>query len=84
MTKLPCKKSEVEFIVWQDAVSQWTRGERDDAAELQLATNTSLGWPIHENNQRVVFCNGVSSTGEMDHLVIPTASIVERIKLRGK
>lgn len=82
MIKLPCAKSAVEFIVWHDAVSQWTRGQLDEAAGLDLATNINVGWAIHENEQRIVFCNGTSSTGEMDHLIIPTASIVERVRLR--
>ena len=80
--KLPCKKTDVEFIVWKDAVSQWTRGQVEEAAELALATNINVGWVIHENAERIVFSNGTSSTGEMDHLVIPTANVVERIKLR--
>ena len=34
MTDLPCKKSDVEFIVWKDAVSQWTRGQMEEATKL--------------------------------------------------
>ena len=82
MTKLPCNKSAVEFVVWKDAVSQWTRGQLDEAAELAPATNVNVGWVIHENDDRIVFCNGTSSTGEMDRLVIPTANVVRRIPLR--
>jgi len=79
--RLPCKRSDVEFIVWLDAVSEWTRGDMSSAADLQLATNVNVGWAIHENTDRIVFCNGTSSTGEMDHLVIPTASVLQRISI---
>lgn len=82
MTKLPCRKSDVMFIVWKDAVSEWTRGQLDEASSLQLAVNTNVGWVIHEDNERIVFCNGTSTTGEMDHLVIPAANVIERVPLR--
>ncbi len=81
MTKLPCRKTQVEFVIWRDAVSEWTRGQVEDAAKLQLATNVNIGWVVHENGDRIVFCNGTSSSGEMDHLVIPTANVIERIPL---
>jgi len=84
MTKLPCKRSQIEFIVWKDAVSDWTRASVDAAAELSLATNINVGWVVHQNEERLVLSNGTSSSGEMDHLVIPVANVVERIRLRGK
>jgi len=84
MLRLPCKKSEVEFIVWKDAVSQWSRGQLEEAAALALAQNVNVGWVVHENEDRIVFCNGTSSTGEMDHLVIPTPNVVQRIRLRAR
>ncbi len=41
-TKLPCKKSDVEFVVWKDAVSEWTRGYVDEAhRELQSLLKSS-------------------------------------------
>lgn len=80
-SQLPCRKSDVEFVIWKDAVSQWSRGQLDEASELGLARNVNIGWVVHENEERIVFCNGTSSTGEMDHLVIPTANVVERIRL---
>ena len=79
MTALPCRQSEVVFVVWEDAVSEWTRGDFHAAAELQLARNTSLGWIVHENERRIVLCNGTSTSGEMDHLLIPVPNIVARI-----
>ena len=82
MHTLPCRKSDVEFVVWKDAVSQWTRGQQSEAAELGLATNINVGWVVDESDERIVFCNGTSSTGEMDHLVIPTANVIQRIPLR--
>lgn len=79
MTTLPCSRSDVMFVIWEDAVSEWTRGDLHAAAELRLARNVSLGWIVHENDKRVVLCNGTSTTGEMDHLVIPTSNIVARM-----
>ncbi len=84
MPKLPCKKADVEFIFWKDAVSQWSRGQLEEAASLALAQNVNVGWVVHENEDRIVFCNGTSSTGEMDHLVIPTANVIQRVRLRAR
>jgi len=82
--KLPCRKSEIVFVVWKDAVGQSTRAQHESVAELQRATNINVGWIVHENAERLVLGHGISTTGELDHLVIPIANVVERIALRGR
>ena len=77
-TDLPCRKGCVIWIRWRDAVGNSTRAQVEDAANAQLALNTNIGWVLHENAERLVLAHGVSSTGEVDHFVIPIACIVER------
>jgi hypothetical protein len=75
---LPCRKNGLVWIRWRDAVGNSTRTQVEDAAHAQLAINTNLGWILHENGDRLVLAHGVSSSGEVDHFVIPIACIVER------
>ena len=82
MIDLPCKRSQIEFVVWRDAVGQWTRGDLQAAADLQLAINTNVGWIVHECRDRIVLCNGTSSTGEMDYLIIPAGNVIRRQRVK--
>jgi hypothetical protein len=75
---LPCRKTALVWIRWRDAVNESTRAQVEDAANAQLAVNTNIGWVLHENAERLVLAHGVSSTGEVDHFIIPIACIVER------
>jgi len=75
----PCKKSDVVFIQWLDAVQEWRRGQLEDVRGAQLATNVSIGWIVDENVDRLVLANGSSSTGEVDHIIIPTPNVLERV-----
>lgn len=78
---LPCKRSEVEFVVWKDAMGSSSRATLDALKQVSLAVNTNLGWVVSENDERIVLAHGVSDTGEIDHFVIPVNCIVERIRL---
>ena len=67
------------WIKWRDAVGVQTRFDGESIANLSLVINTNLGWIGHENEERVVLVSGISTSGEVDALVIPTHDIVERI-----
>ena len=75
---LPCKKGQIVWIRWQDAVGDSTRSQIEDARKAQLAVNLNIGWILDENAERVVLAHGTSTSGEIDHLVIPVANILER------
>ena len=79
--KLPCKKNDVVFIAWHDACCETSRVHQDAIDEVGLVTNTNIGWIAHENERRIVLAHGVSTGGEIDHLAIPTASIISRVPL---
>lgn len=83
MVKLP-HKNQIEFIVWKDAVGDSSRVMIDAVEDVALAVNTNLGWVIHENEDRIVLAHGTSTTGEVDHFVIPKNCIVERIHVSRK
>jgi len=74
---------ELVWIKWRDAVGTWSRFDGESLASLALVTNTNVGWIAHENKQRVVLVAGVSTSGEVDALVIPTHDIIERIPAHG-
>jgi hypothetical protein len=78
-SSLPCRKTDLIWVVWEDACGDSTRAQRDVVAAQQLAVNVNLGWIIHEDAKRIVLAHGTSSTGEIDHFVIPQVSILERI-----
>ena len=71
--------NELVWIKWRDAVGTWSRFDGESLANLSLVTNTNVGWVAHENEDRVVLVAGISTSGEVDALVIPTNDIVERI-----
>lgn len=71
-------KNQLEWIRWRDACAASSRAGEDELAQLRPATNVNLGWVIDENDQRVVLAHGYSSSGEIDHFVIPTACILDR------
>lgn len=81
MAKLPCKKSAIEFVVWKDAVGESTRADETALKNASLAVNTNLGWVLTENDELIVLAHGTSSSGEVDHFVIPKNCIVERLSL---
>ncbi len=76
---LPCRKADIVFITWEDACGDSTRAHQDVIKSQQLAINTNVGWLVHENEKRIVLAHGISTTGEIDHLVIPVVSILERV-----
>jgi len=80
MRQLPCKKSEIVYIVWHDALDESSRATVDVLLAARLSVNGNLGWIIHEDDTRIVLAHGNSeTTGEIDHSVIPQAMILERI-----
>jgi len=74
----PCKKSEVCWIIWRDAVGSGDRVHRDDVAQCGIIINRSLGWVAHEDESRVALAQGTSQTGELDILFIPIENITAR------
>lgn len=78
MDGLPCKKNELLFVKWKDAVGDSSRAHRDDVKNASLVTNTNIGWILHEDEERIVLAHGCSTSGEIDHFVIPKGDIVER------
>lgn len=80
-TKWPVAKKDLVWIVWKDAYGDKRNIPDEDLGSLQLTLNTSLGWIIHENAERVVLAYEMSGTGEREFSVIPTGWIVERIPL---
>lgn len=72
-------KSQLVWIVWQDAVAESTRSHVDELKDCKLVRNTNLGWIEHENEERIVLTHGFSTSGERDHFVIPKRDILERI-----
>ena len=74
---------ELVCIKWRDAVGTWSRFDGESLASLALVTNTNVGWIAHENEHRVVLVAGLSTSGEVDALVIPTNDIIERIPAHG-
>jgi hypothetical protein len=75
--KNPRPAYELVWITWQDAVGG-DRIHRDDVKSARLATNINLGWIEHEDDDRIVLCNGVGDTGEMEHVIIPVSDIIDR------
>ena len=75
---------ELVFIKWRDAVGTASRFDSESLASLALVINTNVGWLAHENEDRVVLVSGVSTSGEVDALVIPLGDIIERIPVQGK
>lgn len=74
-------KAKPEWIVWKDACGDSTRTHVDSIKLAQLVTNTNLGWVIDEDEERIVLAHGTSTSGEVDHLVIPTNCVVSRHKV---
>ena len=72
------------WIKWRDAVGTWSRFDSESLASLSLVINTNIGWVAHENDERVVLVAGLSTSGEVDALVIAKHDIVERIPVDGK
>lgn len=82
MNHLPCKPSDVVWVVWKDAVGDSTRCQADAISSVTLVTNTNLGWIIHETAEAVTLAHGVSGSGEIDLFCIPRNCIVEIIPVR--
>lgn len=80
-TPLPAQADEIVWIVWKDAMGDSTRTNFEALASVQLAINKNLGWIAHEDDERIVLANGLSSTHEVDHLTIPKSCIVERVAI---
>ena len=80
---LPCKRSDLLFIRWCDAVCDSECAQIEEARKAQLAVNVNVGWILHENADRLVLAHGLSSTGEIDFYVIPVANILERLPVIG-
>ena len=74
-------RTQVEWIVWLDACSDTTRTTMESVQEAHLVTNANLGWVVDESPQRIVLAHGRSTSGEIDHFVIPTVCVVERRRL---
>jgi len=75
----PAKNAELVWIVWADAVGESCRHHAENVAGLHLATNTNLGWVVHENERRLILAHGMSDSGELDVFAIPQNCIIERI-----
>lgn len=75
------RKNQIEWIVWRDACADSMRSHLDSVNELRLVTNANVGWVLDENEERIVLAHGQSTSGEIDHFVIPTNSIVERVRI---
>ena len=70
------------WIVWKDAYGDKRTILDEDLPSITLTTNTSIGWIIHENADRLVLAYETSGTGEREFSVIPVNWIVERIPVR--
>ena len=75
------KKNQLEWIVWKDACADSSRAHLDSIKDVQLVTNANVGWVFDENDERIVLAHGWSTSGEVDHFVIPTSCVVERQKV---
>jgi hypothetical protein len=75
--KLPDKK-ELVWITWKDAVNTSSRVHWESLKDQCLVCNSNVGWIVHETDERIVLAHGVSTSGEVDHFVIPVADIVTR------
>lgn len=75
---LPCKKSEVCWIIWRDAYGG-ERIHRDNISQGGIVINMNVGWIAHEDESRIALAQGISQSGELDVLYIPTENIVEKI-----
>ena len=71
-------KVKLEWIVWKDACGDSSRAHVDSIKQAQLVTNCNVGWVIDEDADRIVLCHGNSTSGELDHFVIPTNCVVLR------
>lgn len=78
---MPCKKSEVCWIVWRDAVGGGDRVHRDDIEQCGIVINRSLGWIAHEDDSRIALAQGLSQTGELDVIYIPVENVTDRVYL---
>jgi hypothetical protein len=74
---LPDRK-ELVWIVWKDACDSSSRVHVDSIKDVQLVCNANLGWILDENEERVVLGHGLSTSGEIDHFVIPANCIIRR------
>ena len=79
--RLPCKPSEVICLIWLDAQGESTRSNYDNVKQITLAVNSNIGWIADENDERIVFAHGSSTSGELDVFTIPKVNILERIPL---
>ena len=79
-----CPDVQLEWVIWKDAVGVSDRQQLENLKTVTLATCTNIGWVMHETEELVVLANGMLSTGEVDHLVIPKSCIVERTKVGKK
>ncbi|MGH7194627.1 MAG: hypothetical protein ACREJM_14005 [Candidatus Saccharimonadales bacterium] len=80
LDQLP-SKNRLEWVIWKDACNASCRVGVDAVKDVQLVTNANLGWVIHENAERLVLAHGQSTSGEIDHFVIPVNCILERRKV---
>lgn len=74
-------RNRIVWIKWHDAVSDTTRATDEGLRGTELAVNENIGWIAHENEQRIVLAHGLSTSGEVDHITIPTNAIIERMKV---
>ena len=79
INELPCKKSEVCWLVWRDAVGGGSRVHRDEIGACGVVINKNIGWIVHEDKSRVALAQGSSQTGELDVTFIPIENVIERI-----
>lgn len=78
-TTMPCRKEKIVIIWWWDAVSSSSRVQMDETGSLKLAQNCNIGWIAQEDDERIVLCHGKSTTGEVDHFLIPKPNIIKRV-----
>jgi hypothetical protein len=78
MTPTIPDRRKLVWIIWKDAVDCSSRVHTDCLKDVQLATNTNIGWIVEEDAERVVLAHGFSTTLEIDHFAIPVSCIVRR------
>jgi hypothetical protein len=64
----PCAKTEVVFLHWEDAC-----GGRD---AHDLSDNINIGYIHYQDEHKTVLCHGVTTTGELDLMTIPTKNVL--------
>lgn len=73
---------DVEVIIWRDAFGTSERIQEAEIPGITVATNVNIGYIIHENDDRLILANGHSTSGEIDHIVIPAENVTARYPVR--